>query len=132
MIAATAPLWAPHVFVESRSLSVILLSRRPGRVLPARHAAGHAGRRRPLVAVRRADGTDAVIRVVVAVATVAVGWGLVGFLWATVGGALAWLLLLLASPTTRAVARWSPARTPRHSCAAPRTRWPRPAPARSW
>ena len=31
--------------------------------------------------------TDAVIRVAVAAATVLVGWGLVGFLWATVAGA---------------------------------------------
>ena len=30
--------------------------------------------------------TDAVIRVMVAAATVVLGWGLVGFLWATVGG----------------------------------------------
>ena len=49
--------------------------------------------------------TDAVIRVAVATATVLVGWGLVGFLWATVAGALAWLIMIGASPTTRAAAR---------------------------
>jgi hypothetical protein len=49
--------------------------------------------------------TDAVIRVMVATATVALGWRLVGFLWATVAGAVAWLILLAASPTTRATAR---------------------------
>ena len=77
--------------------------------------------------------TDAVIRVVIAVTTVVVGWGLVGFLWATVGGALSWLLLLLTSPTTRSGrARWSPARTPRRFCAARHTRWRPPAPAPSW
>jgi O-antigen/teichoic acid export membrane protein len=49
--------------------------------------------------------TDAVIRVAVAAATVVVGWGLVGFLWATVAGAVAWLIMIVASPTTRAAAR---------------------------
>ena len=44
--------------------------------------------------------TDAVIRVTLAAATFVVGWGLVGFLWATVAGAGAcflavWLLLRL-------------------------------------
>ena len=37
-------------------LSVALLSVGTGRVLPARHPAGNAGRRRPVDAVRRADG----------------------------------------------------------------------------
>jgi hypothetical protein len=49
--------------------------------------------------------TDAVIRVAVATATVLIGWGLVGFLWATVGGALAWLIMIGASPTTRDASR---------------------------
>lgn len=47
---------------------------------------------------------DAVIRVLVAGATFLLGWGLVGFLWAIVGGAVGWLLLLLVSPTARAAA----------------------------
>jgi O-antigen/teichoic acid export membrane protein len=41
----------------------------------------------------------------VAGATFAIGWGLGGYLWATVGGATAWLLLLICSPATRAAAR---------------------------
>jgi len=49
--------------------------------------------------------TDAGIRLAVAVATFALGLGLVGFLWATVGGAVAWLIMLIASPATRAAAR---------------------------
>lgn len=49
--------------------------------------------------------TDAVLRVAVAAVTFAVGWGLGGYLWATVAGAFAWLLMLLASPATRAAAR---------------------------
>jgi hypothetical protein len=49
--------------------------------------------------------TDASMRVAVAAATFAVSWGLVGYLWATVCGAVAWLVLLVASPSTRAAAR---------------------------
>ncbi|ETZ96882.1 putative membrane protein [Mycobacterium kansasii 824] len=49
--------------------------------------------------------TDAVIRVAVAAGTFVVGWGLVGFLWATVAGSVAWLIMLAASPTTRVAAR---------------------------
>ena len=48
---------------------------------------------------------DAGARVAVAAATFVVGWGLVGYLWATVAGSMAWLILLLASPATRAAAR---------------------------
>lgn len=49
--------------------------------------------------------TDAVLRVAVAAATFVVGWGLGGYLWATVAGSIAWLLMLLASPATRAAGR---------------------------
>ncbi len=41
------------------------------------------------------------------------GWGLAGFLWATVAGCLAWLILLVASPTARAAARLATAGSPR-------------------
>ncbi len=105
VIAATAILWSPHVFVESRLLSVTLLS--VGLACFCLHAT--------LLGMLAGDNrwtqygalmvTDALIRVVIAVTTVVVGWGLVGFLWATVGGAVSWLLLLLTSPTTRSVAQ---------------------------
>ena len=103
-VAATAILWAPHVFVESRALSVILLA--VGLACFCLHATllgmlAGANRWSQYGALMV---TDAGIRVLIAVATVAAGWGLVGFLWATVGGALSWLLLLLASPTSRSVA----------------------------
>ena len=49
--------------------------------------------------------TDAVIRVLIALATFLLGWGLVGFLWATVAGAVAWVLLLMVSTTARSAAR---------------------------
>ena len=40
-----------------------------------------------------------------AAATFLVGWGLGGYLWATVAGSIAWLVLLLVSPTSRSAAR---------------------------
>jgi O-antigen/teichoic acid export membrane protein len=104
-LAVSALLWAPHVFAESQLLSVALLS--VGLAGFCLHAT--------LLGVLAGDNrwsqygalmvTDAVLRVVVAVATVLVGWGLVGFLWATVAGAASWLLLLILSPTTRAAAQ---------------------------
>ncbi len=50
--------------------------------------------------------TDAGIRVAVAAATFVLGWGLAGFLWATVAGAVAWLIMLIAAPAAR-LARWA-------------------------
>lgn len=105
VLALSALLWAPHVFAEAQPLSVLLLS--VGLAGFCLHAT--------LLGVLAGDNrwsqygalmvTDAVLRVVVAVVTVLVGWGLVGFLWATVAGAASWLLLLLVSPTTRAAAQ---------------------------
>jgi len=105
MIAATALWWSPHVFVEQRMLSVVLLSV---------GLAGFCMHATLLGVLAGSDrwgqyGTlmvsDAVIRVVIAAATAVAGWGLGGFLWATVGGAVAWLALLALSPATRAAAR---------------------------
>ena len=125
VIAGTSPVWAPYVFVEARPLSVALLS------------AGLAGfcMHATLLGMLAGVGrwtqygslmvTDAVIRVVIATATFLLGWGLVGFLWATVGGAVAWILLLSASSGARASARvrtpggvWTFLRGASHSIAA--------------
>jgi len=112
LMAGTSPLWANHVFAESASLSVVLLS--VGLASFCIHATllgmlagvGRWGQYGVLMVA------DAVTRVAIAVATFVAGWGVVGFLWATVGGAAAWVLLLLASPASRAAARLhTPGRT---------------------
>jgi O-antigen/teichoic acid export membrane protein len=104
-IASTAILWSAHVFVESRSLSVVLLSVGLGCFCLHATLLGMLAGADRWSQYGTLMVTDAVIRVVIAVTTVAAGWGLVGFLWATVGGALSWLLMLAVSPTARTVAR---------------------------
>ncbi|QUR69200.1 hypothetical protein [Mycobacterium spongiae] len=104
-IAGSAPLWSGRVFVEARWLSVGLLSSGlAGFCLHATLLGMLAGTNR-WAHYGALMVTDAVIRVSVAVATVAISWGLVGFLWATVAGAVAWLIMLVVSPTTRTAAR---------------------------
>ena len=105
VIAGSSPLWSGHVFVESQWLSVALLS------VGLAGFCLHATLLGMLAGVGRWTQygalmvTDAGIRVAVAVTTFVIGWGLVGYLWATVAGALAWLIMLIASPSTRAAAR---------------------------
>lgn len=124
-VVGTAPLWSTHVFVESRWLSVGLLS------VGIFGFCLHATLLGVLAGVNRWSeyGTlivgDAIGRVAVATATFLIGWGLVGYLWATVAGSIAWLVLLLASPSTRAAARlltpgttWTFVRGASHSIAA--------------
>jgi O-antigen/teichoic acid export membrane protein len=104
IIAVTSPVWSAHVFVEARVLSVALL------------CAGLAGfclHTTLLGALAGSDRwseygalmvADAVLRFVVAMATFTVGWGLGGYLWATVAGSFAWVLLIVISPVARAAA----------------------------
>ncbi len=105
LVAGSSPLWSAHVFVEARWLSVGLLC------FGLANFAVHATLLGMLAGTNRWTQygalmvTDAGIRVAVAAATFVIGWGLVGFLWATVAGAVAWLLLLAASPATRSAAR---------------------------
>ncbi|MGD9622414.1 MAG: hypothetical protein AB7G47_20575 [Mycolicibacterium sp.] len=105
LIAATSPLWATHVFTRDRVLSIALL------------AAGLAGfclhttLLGALAGINRWSEygalmvADAVLRVTLAAATFVLGWGLGGYLWATVAGSIAWLLMLFTSPPVRGAAR---------------------------
>jgi O-antigen/teichoic acid export membrane protein len=105
VIAGSAPLWAGHVFVEARILSVVLLSvGLAGFCLHATLLGMLAGAGR-WTQYGSLMVTDAGMRVALAAATFAMSWGLVGYLWATVCGAVAWLVMLVASPVTRAAAR---------------------------
>lgn len=104
IIAVSSPLWSGHVFVESRWLSVALLS--VGLACFCLHATllGMLAGLNRWTAYGSLMVTDAGLRVVVAAATFLVGWSLVGYLWATVAGAVAWLIMLIASPATREAA----------------------------
>ncbi len=111
VVGATSPLWAPHVFAELRPLSVGLLS--IGLVAFCLHATllgmlAGTGRWTEYGALMV---TDAVIRVGIAAAAFGLGWGLGGFLWATVGGSVAWLLMLTISGRARSAAELSTAGT---------------------
>jgi O-antigen/teichoic acid export membrane protein len=105
VIAAGSPLWSDRVFAHAHGLSVGLLSvGLAGFCLHATLLGMLAGTSR-WTQYGALMVTDAVIRVAVATATVVLGWALTGFLWATVAGALAWLIMIGLSPTTRAAAR---------------------------
>ncbi|AFM19438.1 hypothetical protein Mycch_4737 [Mycolicibacterium chubuense NBB4] len=107
LIAVSAPLWSAHVFAADGLLSVALLS------LGLAGFCLHTTLLGLLAGLDRWSGygalmvTDALARVAVAAVTFAVGWGLGGYLWATVAGSVGWLLMILVSPATRAVARLS-------------------------
>lgn len=105
VVAVSSPLWSGHVFVEARWLSVGLLC------FGLANFAMHATLLGMLAGTNRWTQYGALMvadtgtRVAVATATFVIGWGLAGFLWATVAGAMAWLLLLTASPAARSAAR---------------------------
>jgi O-antigen/teichoic acid export membrane protein len=104
VIAASSPLWSGRVFVEERWLSVGLLSvGLAGFCLQSTLMGMVAGTNR-WAQYGALMVTDAATRVAVAATTFATGWGLAGYLWATVAGSAAWLIMLAASPAARAAA----------------------------
>ncbi len=104
VIAVTSPWWAPRVFVDARVLSVALLcAGLVGFCLHTTLLGALAGMDR-WSQYGALMVTDAVLRVAVAVASFALGWGLGGYLWATVAGAFGWVLMLVVSPVTLAAA----------------------------
>jgi O-antigen/teichoic acid export membrane protein len=101
LIAASSPVWSAHVFAEERWLSVALLSvGLAGFCLHATLMGMLAGLDR-WTAYGSLMVTDAGMRMIVATTTFLVGWGLSGYLWATVVGSIAWLIMLIASPAAR-------------------------------
>jgi O-antigen/teichoic acid export membrane protein len=107
VIAVSSPLWSTHVFAEDRWLSVGLLS--VGLAGFCVHSAlmGTLASANYWSQYGTLMVSDALIRVIVAAVAVVIGWGLAGFLWATAAGAVAWTLMLMFSPITRARARLS-------------------------
>ena len=105
VIAGSSPWWSGRVFAEARWLSVGLLS--VGLAGFCLHATllGMLAGTDQWTRYGALMVTDAVIRVTVATATFVIGWGLEGFLWATVAGAVAWLIMLVSSSAARATAR---------------------------
>ena len=105
VIAGGSPLWSGRLFVEARWLSVGLLS--VGVAGFCLHATllGMLAGTDQWTRYGALMVTDAISRLTIAAAAFMVGWGLTGFLWATVAGSTAWLIMLIVSPTARATGR---------------------------
>ncbi|AHC27642.1 MULTISPECIES: polysaccharide biosynthesis protein [Mycobacteriaceae] len=104
LIGVTAPLWSARVFTEYQWLSVALLSIGLGGFCLHATLLGMLAGTDRWTQYGSLMVTDAVTRVAVAVAAFVFGWGLAGFLWATVAGCLAWLTMLVCSRGARAAA----------------------------
>ncbi|MFW0793665.1 polysaccharide biosynthesis protein [Gordonia sp. CPCC 205515] len=101
LVAATSPLWSPHVFTEYRWLSVALLSVGVASFAVYAHLAGALSGSVSWGAFAILLSVDALIRLAGAVLALLIGGGLVAFLVITVVGSVSWMLLLVASPEAR-------------------------------
>ncbi|MEH3138091.1 MAG: hypothetical protein PGN30_24170 [Mycolicibacterium neoaurum] len=104
LIGVTAPLWSARVFTEYQWLSVALLSIGLGGFCLHATLLGMLAGTDRWTQYGSLMVTDAVNRVAVAAAAFVFGWGLAGFLWATVAGCMAWLIMLVCSRPARAAA----------------------------
>lgn len=103
-IVLSSPLWSAHVFVDARWISVALLAVGLAGICLHTTLLGILAGLDRWTAYGSLMVTDGCLRVLVAVATFAVGWGLAGYLWATVAGAVGWLIMLIVSPASRRAA----------------------------
>jgi hypothetical protein len=105
VIVGSSPLWSGRVFVGERWLSVGLLGVGLAGYCVHTTLMGLLAGTNRWTQYGALMAADAVIRVAVATATFVIGCGLAGYLWATVAGMAAWLIMLATSPTARAAAR---------------------------
>ncbi|MDL9937494.1 polysaccharide biosynthesis protein [Gordonia sp. ABSL1-1] len=101
LVAVTAPLWSGSVFDEQRWLSVLLLAGGVASFAVYAHLCGALSGASRWSAFAVLLSVDALIRLVGAVMSAALGWGLTAFLVITVAGSASWCVLLLTSAAAR-------------------------------
>ncbi|WP_182347294.1 polysaccharide biosynthesis protein [Tomitella gaofuii] len=105
LIVATSPLWASRVLQGHEVLGVGVLAVSVWTVAVQAALWGLAAGRGRWLLYACGMAADAALRLIVAVWAVAAGYGIVAFVFATVAGAVSWLLLLTASSGRTTLAR---------------------------
>ncbi|WP_233266999.1 polysaccharide biosynthesis protein [Tomitella fengzijianii] len=105
LIVATSPLWASRVLQGHEVLGVGVLAVSVWTVAVQATLWGLAAGRGRWLLYACGMAADAALRLIVAVWAVAAGYGIVAFVFATVAGAVSWLLLLSASSGRSTLAR---------------------------
>lgn len=103
IVAATAPLWASHVFDAEIGLSISLLAVGVASFAIYAHLSGALSGTTSWRTFARLLVVDALLRLVGAVIAFTLGWSLNAFLVVTVVGSVSWIILLATSPTSRRV-----------------------------